>query len=232
MGNSGELISVFSDITSINSGTPCGSSVSGPSGPPGFAATAITGHSLNLANRRKKKQPFLFPYLASCWQNKLKNETQLGLRELCEWALAETDWLCALKDIGWKVERQVTGWVATTVKLHSISLLGPGLVLNAHLVFSSVLWSLLVIFSMAACLLSAGSRSVLFRTTTMRGQVSSPISRHSAVCVWTPFTTSTTSIIRSMIWAPAEETRFRPERRLCQLLGLLENIFLRWFDCA
>ena len=40
------------DFTSINSGTPCGSSVSGASGPPGFAATAITGHSLNLANRK------------------------------------------------------------------------------------------------------------------------------------------------------------------------------------
>lgn len=78
------------------------------------------------------------------------------------------------------------------------------LVLNADLVLSSVLWSLLVIFSIAACLLLGGSRSVLFRTTTMRGQVSSPISRHSAVCVCTPFTTSTTSIIRSMIWAPGE----------------------------
>lgn len=75
-----------------------------------------------------------------------------------------------------------------------------------YLVLSRVLWSLLVILSIAACLLSAGSRSVLFKTTTMRGQVSSPISRHSAVCVCTPFTTSTTSIIRSMIWAPAGET--------------------------
>lgn len=47
-----ELISLLCDITSINSGTPCGSSVSGASGPPGFAATAITGQSLNLANRK------------------------------------------------------------------------------------------------------------------------------------------------------------------------------------
>lgn len=78
------------------------------------------------------------------------------------------------------------------------------LVLNADLVLSSVLWSLLVIFSMALCLLLGGSRSVLFKTTTMRGQVSSPISRHSAVWVCTPFTTSTTSIMRSMIWAPIE----------------------------
>lgn len=78
------------------------------------------------------------------------------------------------------------------------------LVLNADLVFSSVLWSLLVIFSMAVCLLLGGRRSILFRTTTMRGQVSSPISRHSAVWVCTPLTTSTTSIIRSMIWAPGE----------------------------
>lgn len=43
---------MFPDFTSINSGTACGSSVSGASGPPGFAATAITGHSLNLANRK------------------------------------------------------------------------------------------------------------------------------------------------------------------------------------
>ncbi len=78
------------------------------------------------------------------------------------------------------------------------------LVLKADLVLSSVLCSLLVIFSMALCLLLGGRRSILFRTTTMRGQVSSPISRHSAVWVCTPFTTSTTSIIRSMIWAPRE----------------------------
>lgn len=44
---------MFPDFTSISSGTPCGSSVSAASGPPGFAATAITGHSLNLANRKK-----------------------------------------------------------------------------------------------------------------------------------------------------------------------------------
>lgn len=75
------------------------------------------------------------------------------------------------------------------------------------LVLSSVLSSLFVIFSTALCLLFAGSRSTLFRTTTMRGQVSSPISRHSAVCVCTPFTTSTTSIIRSMMWAPGEERK-------------------------
>lgn len=40
------------NFTSINSGTPCGSSVSGASGPPGFAATAMTGQSLNLTDRK------------------------------------------------------------------------------------------------------------------------------------------------------------------------------------
>ncbi|KAG7283218.1 hypothetical protein CRUP_004960 [Coryphaenoides rupestris] len=48
-------------------------------------------------------------------------------------------------------------------------------------------------------LVTCGNRSVLFRTTTMPGQVSSPISRHSAVWVWMPFTTSTTNIISCML---------------------------------
>ena len=87
---------------------------------------------------------------------------------------------------------------------HSILIYSLLHVMNADLVLSRVLCSLLVIFSMALCLLLGGSRSTLFRTTTIRGQVSSPISRHSAVWVCTPFTTSTTSIIRSMIWAPRE----------------------------
>lgn len=71
----------------------------------------------------------------------------------------------------------------TEVRLHIIQLCIPVTVsyIVADLVLSSVLWSLLVIFSMALCLLLGGSRSILFRTTTMRGQVSSPISKHSAV---------------------------------------------------
>ncbi len=73
---------------------------------------------------------------------------------------------------------------------------------SVYLVFSRVLCILLVILSIAACLLSLGNRSVLLRMTIMREQVSWPIKRHSAVCVCMPFTTSTTSIIRSMIWAP------------------------------
>lgn len=40
------------NFTCINSGTPCGSSESRASGPPGLAATAITGHSLNLFERK------------------------------------------------------------------------------------------------------------------------------------------------------------------------------------
>lgn len=40
------------NFTSINSVTPCGSSVLGASGPPGFAATAITGQSLNLTGQK------------------------------------------------------------------------------------------------------------------------------------------------------------------------------------
>lgn len=73
---------------------------------------------------------------------------------------------------------------------------------SVYLVFSRVLCILLVILSIAACLLSLGNRSVLLRMTTMREQVSWPIKRHSAVCVCIPFTTSTTNIIKSMIWAP------------------------------
>lgn len=228
MGNSEELISMFSDITSISSGTPCGSSVSGASGPPGFAATAITGHSLNLAN--KKNTATFISLLDLMLTKHIEKWKKIG-PGWAVWVSASGDGLTVCGERHRRqVERPVTGWGLTTVKLHSISLLGLGLGAITHLVFSSVLWSLLVIFSMAVCLLSAGSRSVLFRTTTMRGQASSPISRHSAVCVWTPFTTSTTSIIRSMIWAPAGETRFRQQRRLCQLLRQLENGYVNvWY---
>lgn len=76
-----------------------------------------------------------------------------------------------------------------------------------HLVFSNVLCIRLVILSMALCLLSFGSRSVLLSMTIMREQVSCPIRRHSAVCVCIPFTTSTTNSIRSMIWAPKQNTK-------------------------
>ena len=44
--------------------------------------------------------------------------------------------------------------------------------------------------------------SILFRTTIIFEQVISPITRHSAVCVWMPLVMSTTKIIRSIIWAP------------------------------
>lgn len=73
---------------------------------------------------------------------------------------------------------------------------------SVYLVFSRVLCILLVILSIAVCFLSLGNRSVLLRMTIIREQVSWPIKRHSAVCVCMPFTTSTTNIIRSMIWAP------------------------------
>ena len=44
--------------------------------------------------------------------------------------------------------------------------------------------------------------SILFRTTIIFEQVISPMTRHSAVCVWMPLVMSTTKIIRSIIWAP------------------------------
>lgn len=83
---------------------------------------------------------------------------------------------------------------------------------NVYLVFSRVLCILLVILSIAACFLSLGNRSVLLSMTIMREQVSWPIKRHSAVCVCIPFTTSTTNIIRSMIWAP--ECKHTDERHI------------------
>lgn len=58
-GGTGELSSVLCHVTSISSSTPRGSSVSGASGPPGFAATAITGQSLNLDDKRKKRDFFI-----------------------------------------------------------------------------------------------------------------------------------------------------------------------------
>ena len=55
--------------------------------------------------------------------------------------------------------------------------------------------------------LSAGIISILFNTTIILPQVISPMTRHSAVWVWTPFVMSTTRIIKSMIWAPTNDTR-------------------------
>jgi len=49
----------------------------------------------------------------------------------------------------------------------------------------------------------AGSmRSILLSTTIILSQVISPMTRHSAVCVWMPFVMSTISNIKSIIWAP------------------------------
>lgn len=122
----------------------------------------------------------------------------------------------------------------TNVWLYIMQLCNPIIILDiiADLVLSSVLWSLLVIFSMALCLLLGGSRSILFRTTTMRGQVSSPISRHSAVWVCTPFTTSTTSIIRSMIWAPRGGRCHRGQRKVVSWRGTMQCFVLKAFQLS
>lgn len=45
---------VQNDLTSISSVIPCASAVSRASGPPGFAATAMTGQPLNLRNHEIK----------------------------------------------------------------------------------------------------------------------------------------------------------------------------------
>mmetsp|Transcript_5331 Transcript_5331/g.20008 ORF Transcript_5331/g.20008 Transcript_5331/m.20008 type:complete len:409 (-) Transcript_5331:227-1453(-) len=49
---------------------------------------------------------------------------------------------------------------------------------------------------------ASGIMSVLFSTTSNSLVVISPTTKHSAVCVWMPLFTSTTSIITSMICAP------------------------------
>mmetsp|Transcript_10918 Transcript_10918/g.32592 ORF Transcript_10918/g.32592 Transcript_10918/m.32592 type:complete len:334 (+) Transcript_10918:1136-2137(+) len=49
---------------------------------------------------------------------------------------------------------------------------------------------------------AAGTVSTLFRAITRSSVVISPITRHSAVCVWMPLFASTTRTIRSMICAP------------------------------
>mmetsp|Transcript_42690 Transcript_42690/g.71239 ORF Transcript_42690/g.71239 Transcript_42690/m.71239 type:complete len:370 (+) Transcript_42690:70-1179(+) len=58
------------------------------------------------------------------------------------------------------------------------------------------------IFSIFSARVASGSMSTLLSTTTMCWVRISPTTRHSAVCVWMPLVTSTTSIIRSMICAP------------------------------
>lgn len=39
----------------MSPGIPCGSSVSGNSGPPGFAATAIIGQPLNMTSKKSSQ---------------------------------------------------------------------------------------------------------------------------------------------------------------------------------
>lgn len=76
-----------------------------------------------------------------------------------------------------------------------------------YFVLSSVFCIFLVILSIAACLLFSGSKSILFKMTTILLQAIWPMTRHSADCVCIPFVTSMTSIIRSIICAPAQEER-------------------------
>ena len=49
----------------------------------------------------------------------------------------------------------------------------------------------------------SGSISILFKTTSRSSRKISPNAMHSAVCTWSPLVTSTTSIIRSIVDAPA-----------------------------
>mmetsp|Transcript_25297 Transcript_25297/g.84794 ORF Transcript_25297/g.84794 Transcript_25297/m.84794 type:complete len:303 (-) Transcript_25297:116-1024(-) len=56
---------------------------------------------------------------------------------------------------------------------------------------------------------ASGSKSSLLRTTIMCSAVSSPMTRHSAVCVWMPLVRSMTRIIMSMICAPPMTVRMR-----------------------
>lgn len=45
-----EILTHQTHLTSMSSVIPCASAVSGASGPPGFAATAMMGQPLNLLN--------------------------------------------------------------------------------------------------------------------------------------------------------------------------------------
>ena len=79
-----------------------------------------------------------------------------------------------------------------------------------HLVKWGTLWDIIkyqlnieiYTLSIVAWRFSPGIKSILFRTTTIRLHVISPITRHSAVCVCIPFVISITNIIMSIIWAP------------------------------
>ena len=59
--------------------------------------------------------------------------------------------------------------------------------------------------------LSASIKSILLSTTIILSHVISPMTRHSAVCVWTPFVMSTTNSIISMICAPPMIVRMSDE---------------------
>mmetsp|Transcript_25800 Transcript_25800/g.75617 ORF Transcript_25800/g.75617 Transcript_25800/m.75617 type:complete len:247 (+) Transcript_25800:813-1553(+) len=65
------------------------------------------------------------------------------------------------------------------------------------------------IFSNLSARLASGKRSTLLSTTIICSAVSSPMTRHSAVCVWMPLVRSMTRIIMSMICAPPMTVRIR-----------------------
>mmetsp|Transcript_25202 Transcript_25202/g.47626 ORF Transcript_25202/g.47626 Transcript_25202/m.47626 type:complete len:202 (+) Transcript_25202:1201-1806(+) len=79
----------------------------------------------------------------------------------------------------------------------------------ANLVPWRVRVSRFFIFSIFSSLDASGSMSILLSTTIMCCVRISPTTRHSAVCVWMPFVTSTTSIIMSIICAPPMIVRIR-----------------------
>ena len=66
-----------------------------------------------------------------------------------------------------------------------------------------------VIFAILSSRLASGIMSTLFITTSNSLVVISPTTRHSAVCVWMPLFTSTTSIMTSMICAPPRTVLIR-----------------------
>ena len=66
----------------------------------------------------------------------------------------------------------------------------------------STFWRPRRVFSSRSSRWSSGNWSILLRITSMLSIRISPMTKHSAVCVWIPLETSMTSIMRSMICAP------------------------------
>mmetsp|Transcript_13379 Transcript_13379/g.34077 ORF Transcript_13379/g.34077 Transcript_13379/m.34077 type:complete len:247 (+) Transcript_13379:803-1543(+) len=73
---------------------------------------------------------------------------------------------------------------------------------SLNLVCESALATPFFILSSFSVRVASGSRSCLLSTTISSSAVSSPTTRHSAVCVWMPLVRSITSSIMSMICAP------------------------------